>query len=175
MQEVRFLCRMFKIRILWDIYVIGEINNMMLMMLKKEFQIVGLKGRGEFINFINEVPLLAKQLSSRSNEILNSTETEIALFEPRKDEEHRIGDYYVGFIVSEKLKKIPTGMDYIETNSFYVTTRGNISNIGELHLNLLNWAKEQGYQRDIDSYIIETYHPFGEGDEEVQIYLPIQV
>lgn len=43
------------------------------------------------------------------------------------------------------------------------------------HMNLLNWAKEQGYQRDFDSYIIETNHPTGEGDEEVQIYLPIQV
>jgi hypothetical protein len=38
----------------------------------------------------------------------------------------------------------------------------------------MNWAEEQGYQRDLDSYIIETYHPMEEGGEEVQIYLPIQ-
>ncbi|MEH7180184.1 hypothetical protein [Neobacillus vireti] len=62
----------------------------------------------------------------------------------------------------------------IETNRSYITTRGNISNLGELHLNLLNWGEEQGYQRDLDAYIIETYHPIGEGDEEVQIYLAIQ-
>jgi hypothetical protein len=147
---------------------------MSFMMVKKEFKLVGLKGSGEFVNFGNEVPLLAKQLLSRSNEILNPTETEIALFEPKKDEEHRIGHYYVGLIVSEKLNEVPTGMDYIETNKSYITTRGNISNLGELHLNLLNWAEEQGYQRDLDSYIIETYYPMGEGDEEVQIYLPIQ-
>ncbi|MGA3674465.1 hypothetical protein [Lysinibacillus agricola] len=61
------------------------------MMVKKEFKLVGFKGSGEFINFGNEVPLLAKQLLSRSNEILNPTETEIALFEPKKDEKHRVG------------------------------------------------------------------------------------
>ncbi|WP_249596599.1 GyrI-like domain-containing protein [Peribacillus frigoritolerans] len=147
---------------------------MSFMMVKKEFKVVGLKGSGEFVNFGNLVPLLAKQLLSRLNEILNLTENEIALFEPKKDEEHRIGHYYVGLIVSEKLNEVPTGMDYIEINKSYITTRGNISNLGKLHLNLLNWAEEQGYQRDLDSYIIETYHPMGEGDEEVQIYLPIQ-
>jgi hypothetical protein len=144
------------------------------MMVKKEFKLIGLKGSGEFVNFGNEVPLRAKQLLSRSNEILNPTETEVALFEPKKDEEHRIGHYYVGLIVSEKLNEVPIGMDYIEINKSYITTRGNISNLGELHLNLMNWAEEQGYQRDLDSYIIETYHLMGEGDEEVQIYLPIQ-
>lgn len=147
---------------------------MSFMMVKKEFKLVGLKGSGEFVNFGNEVPLRAKQLLSRSNEILNPTENEIALFEPKKDEEHRIGHYYVGLIVSEKLYEVPTGMDYIEINKSFITTRGNISNLGELHLNLLNWAEEQGYQRDLDSYIIETYHLMGECNEEVQIYLPIQ-
>ncbi|WP_035321715.1 GyrI-like domain-containing protein [Peribacillus kribbensis] len=144
-------------------------------MVNKEFKLVGLKGSGEFVNFGNEVPLLAKQLLSRSNEILNPTETEIALFEPKKNEEHRIGHYYVGLIVNEKLNDVPTGMDYIETNKSYITTRGDISKLGELHHNLLIWAEEQGYQRDLDSYIIETYHPMREGAEEVQIYLPIQV
>jgi predicted transcriptional regulator YdeE len=151
----------------------GEVN-MSFMKVKKEFKLVGLKGSGEFVNFGTEVPILAKQLLSRSSEILNPTETEIALFEPKKDKEHRIGNYYVGLVVTEKLNEVPSGMDYIETNKSYVTKRGNISNLEELHMNLLNWAKEQGYQRDLDSYIIETYHPMGEGEEEeVQIYLPI--
>ena len=42
---------------------------MSIMLVKKEFKLVGLKGIGEFVNFGNEVPLLAKQLLSRSNEI----------------------------------------------------------------------------------------------------------
>ncbi|WP_099355089.1 GyrI-like domain-containing protein [Fredinandcohnia onubensis] len=148
---------------------------MSFMVVKKEFKLVGLKGRGEFANYGNEVPLLAKKLLSRSNEIQNRTETEIALFEPKKDEDHKIGHYYVGLVVSEKSNAVPTRMDYIETTNHYITTRANISKLGELHLNLLNWAAEQGYQRDLNSYIIETYHPMGEGEEEVQIYLPIHV
>ncbi|MEQ2527323.1 AraC family transcriptional regulator [Robertmurraya yapensis] len=147
---------------------------MAFMKVRKEFKVVGLKGSGEFINFGNEVPLLAKQVLSRANEILDPTETEIALFEPKRDEEHRIGQYYVGLIVNERLSKVPIGMDYMETNKSYVTTRGNISNLGELHVQLLNWSEEQGYQRDLDSYIVETYHPIGDGEEEVQIYLPIK-
>ncbi|MFD1779140.1 GyrI-like domain-containing protein [Fredinandcohnia salidurans] len=148
---------------------------MSFMMVQKEFKLVGIKGSGEFVNFGNEVPLLAKKLLSRSREIKDLTETEIALFEPKKDEDHKIGHYYVGLIVSEKSNDVPTGMEYIETTNHYITTRGNISKLGELHLNLLNWASEQGYKRDLNSYIIETYHPIGEGEEEVQIYLPIHV
>lgn len=141
---------------------------------KKEFKLVGLRGSGEFVNFGVEVPLLAKQFLRRSNEIIIPTEAEIAVFEPKKDDDHRIGHYYVGLMVSEILKEVPSGMDFIETNNIYVSTRGNISNLGELHLNLLKWAEQQGYERNLDSYIIETYHPIGEGEEEVQIYLPIQ-
>lgn len=144
------------------------------MKVKKEFKLVGLRGSGEFVNFGNEVPLLAKQVLSRANEILNPTETEIALFEPKRDEEHIIGHYFVGLIVNERSSKVPTGMDYIEASKSYVTTRGNITNLEDLHVNILKWSKEQGYQRDLDSYIVETYHPIGEGEEEVQIYLPIK-
>ncbi|MGD7043449.1 GyrI-like domain-containing protein [Jeotgalibacillus proteolyticus] len=139
----------------------------------KEFKLVGLKGSGEFVTFGNEVPLLAKQLLSRSNEILNATETEIALFEPKKGENHSRGHYYVGLIVNKKVNKVPTGMEYIETNNNYITIRGNMSNLRELHLKVLNWSEERGYERDLDSYIVETYHP-NEVEEEVQIYLPIQ-
>lgn len=146
---------------------------MSFLMKKKEFKIVGLKGSGEFANFGSEVPLLAQQLLARSTEIQNRTDTEIALFEPKKDKEHKVGHYFVGLIVSEKVTEIPIRMEYIETGKWYITTRGNISNLGELHLNLMNWAEGQGYQRDLESYIIETYHPLKDGDEEVQIYLPI--
>jgi effector-binding domain-containing protein len=76
--------------------------------------------------------------------------------------------------VSEKLDEVPLGMNYVETKTSYIATRGNITNLGELYSNLLNWAKEHGYQRDLNAYIIETYHPIGDGEEEVQIYLPIQ-
>lgn len=142
-------------------------------MVKKEFKMIGLKGGGEYANFGREVPLLAKQLLSRLEEIDSSTESEIALFEPKKDFDHTTGCFYVGLIVPEKINNIPTGMEYIETSNNYITTRGNIADLEELHKNLLSWGTEQGYERDLDSYIIETYHPVSEG-EEVEICLPIK-
>lgn len=141
-------------------------------MIKKEFKLVGLKGNGEYKNFGSEVPLLAKRLLSRSNEIDFPTGSEIALYEPKKSSEHTTGNFYVGLTVTERVNKIPTGMDYLETNNHYITTRGNIMELDKLHEDLLNWGTDQGYKRDLDSYIIETYHPVSEG-EEVEIYLPI--
>ncbi|BAK16397.1 uncharacterized protein SSIL_1974 [Solibacillus silvestris StLB046] len=141
-------------------------------MIKKEFKLVGLKGSGEYQNFGSEVPLLAKRLLSRSDEIDYQIESEIALFEPKKSDEHKTGNFFVGLIVRGKVNKIPAGMDYLETNNHYITTRGNIMELEKLHENLLNWGTVQGYKRDLDSYIIEIYHPVSEG-EEVEIYLPI--
>lgn len=140
---------------------------------KKNFKVVGLKGSGAFDNLGNEVPTLAKQLLSRSNEIQNHSGIEIALFEPKRDSNHIVGDYYVGLIVNDTFNEVPLGMDFIETTQHYVTTRGKISNIGNLHLHLLKWADEQGYTRNLDSYIVETYHPIEDEEEEIQIYLPI--
>ncbi|MFJ7826690.1 GyrI-like domain-containing protein [Psychrobacillus sp. NPDC096623] len=140
---------------------------------KKVFRVVGIKGGGAFANFGAEVPTLARHFITRVDEVKNHSGTEIALFEPKKDGNHLEGHYYVGFIVNETLKQVPDGMDYIETDQSYVTTRGNILNIDHLHNQLLKWADDQGYKRDLDSYIVETYHPVEDGEEEVEIYLPI--
>ncbi|WP_096273246.1 AraC family transcriptional regulator [Paucisalibacillus globulus] len=139
----------------------------------KDFKAVGMKGYGAFSNFANDVPSLAQQVMLRSNEIQSQTGVEVAFFEPKKDENHLEGQYYVGLIVPNPVKEVPVAMDYIETEQHYVTTRGKITRIGELHSSLLGWANEQGYKRDLDSYIVETYHPIEGGEEEVEIYLPI--
>lgn len=140
---------------------------------KVEFNVVGIKGRGAFENLSIEVPKLAKQLISRSDEIQNHLGIEIALFEPKKGSDHHEGEYYVGLKVKDSLIEVPYGMDFIEIAQVYVSTRGKISNIGNLHSQLLRWTEEQGHTRNFESYIIETYHPVEEGEEEVQIYLPI--
>ncbi|WP_234998436.1 hypothetical protein [Salirhabdus sp. Marseille-P4669] len=51
---------------------------------------------------------------------------------------------------------VPAGMEYMELNQRYITTRGNISKLEELHLNLVDWAEGKGYRRDLDSYIVES-------------------
>ncbi|MFX3673537.1 MAG: GyrI-like domain-containing protein [Paenisporosarcina sp.] len=141
---------------------------------QKKFKVIGIENSGLFANFENEVPASARQFLSRANEIENRSETEIALFEPKKNEHHLEGRYYVGLIVKEALEEVPSGMDYIELTHEYVTTRGKISEVGELHMQLLTWADTQGYQRNLESFIVETYHPIGNGEEEVEIYIPIQ-
>ncbi|MBS4192223.1 effector binding domain-containing protein [Bacillus sp. FJAT-49705] len=141
---------------------------------KKIFRVVGIKGCGAYANFGPEVPKLAQQFLTRLDEVENHSGTEIALFEPR-DSNHLEGHYYVGLIVNEALKEVPVGMDYIETAQSYVTTRGRIININNLHSHLLKWADDQGYKRDLESHIVETYHPMENGEEEVEIYLPIHI
>lgn len=141
--------------------------------LTRTFKVVGLKGKGPFENFDKEVPALAKQLLNRSQEIKNHTGVEMALFEPKRDKNHRVGEYYVGLMVDQASSDVPQGMAFMETTHQYVTTRGKISKIGTIHLDLLQWANEQNYTRNLDSYIVETYHPMEDGEEEVQIYLPI--
>ncbi|WP_245680499.1 GyrI-like domain-containing protein [Bacillus marinisedimentorum] len=133
-----------------------------------------LKRNWGICKFGTEVPVLAQQLLLRSNEIHNHSETEIAFFQPKKDLNHLEGHYYAGLIVNDPLNDVPPGMSFIETAQSYVTTRGKVSNIGNLHAQLLKWAKKQGYQRDLESYIVETYHQMEKG-EEVEIYLPVRL
>ncbi|WP_233260510.1 AraC family transcriptional regulator [Paenisporosarcina sp. OV554] len=112
-------------------------------MVKKEFKVVGIKNRGAFANFGSEVPVLAQQFMSRTNEIQNSSDTEIALFEPKRGENHLEGNYYVGLNVVDKAKEVPSGMEYIEATQYYVTTRGKITDVEDLHMHLLKWADEK--------------------------------
>jgi predicted transcriptional regulator YdeE len=140
---------------------------------KKIFRVVGIRGNGPYTNFGTDVPKLAEQFLLRLNEIENNSGKEIALFEPKRDANHLEGDYYVGIIVNDTIKEVPVGMEFIETAQYYITTRGKGNNIPNLHSNLLKWADEQSLSRNLESYIVETYHPMENGEEEVEIYLPI--
>lgn len=139
------------------------------------FRIVGVKGGGAFVNFGTEVPKLAKQFLTRLDEVENHSGIEVALFEPKMDANHLEGHYYVGVIVNETLKEVPVGMDYIEIAQSYVTTRGKTTNIDNVHKKLLKWADDQGYKMDLESHIVETYHPIENSEEDVEIYLPIHL
>jgi predicted transcriptional regulator YdeE len=140
---------------------------------KKSFRVVGIKGSGPYTNFGTDVPKLAEQFLVRLDEIENNSGKEIALFEPKRESNHLVGDYYVGIIVNETIPEVPVGMELIETAHYYITTRGKMNNITNLHSNLLKWANENGLKRNLESYIVETYHPMENGEEEVEIYLPI--
>ncbi|WP_175987458.1 GyrI-like domain-containing protein [Bacillus sp. Marseille-Q1617] len=139
----------------------------------KHIRLVGMKGKGTFDSFGTEVPKAAQQFLARADEIKHRSGTEVAIFEPKKDENHLEGSYYVGMIVDQPLTDVPSGMEFIELSGEYVMTRGNMDQIGSLHHNLVKWADENGYTHELDSYIVETYHPLENGGEEVEIYLPV--
>ncbi|MDR7071618.1 AraC family transcriptional regulator [Fictibacillus barbaricus] len=140
----------------------------------KNFKLVAQKGNALYVNFGLEVPKAAQQLLVRKKEIENCTETEIAIFEPKKTDDHLEGEFYVGMIVTGAPAETPLGLHYIELNHDYVSTKGNIKNLENLHSYLLNWTIRKGYKRNLDAYIVETYHLLEDGAEEVGIYLPIQ-
>jgi predicted transcriptional regulator YdeE len=141
---------------------------------KKSFRVVGIKGSGPYTSFGTDVPKLAEQFLVRLDEIENHSGKEIALFEPKRDANHLDGDYYVGVIVNESINEVPVGMEFIETAvQYYISTRGKMNKIANLHSNLLQWSDENGLTRNLESYIVETYHQMENGEEEVEIYLPI--
>lgn len=140
---------------------------------KKTFYIVCIRGQAAFKDYGEVVPNLARKFFSRIEEVAQSIGTEIAIFEPQKDAEHHEGFFYVGVIVNEPLVEVPDGMDFITLSHTYVSLRGNMNNIEQLHKQLMNWSIEQGYVRDLESLIVETYHPLANGQEEVEIFLPI--
>lgn len=47
--------------------------------------------------------------------------------------------------------------------------------IDYLHNTVLEWGNENGYKRDLESFIVETYDPIDNGEEDVEIYLPVQL
>ncbi|MFC4408989.1 effector binding domain-containing protein [Chungangia koreensis] len=139
----------------------------------KSFKAIGVKGYGKYEDFEDLVPKTAREFLMRREEFLNAADTEIALYEPKKDAGHIEGQFFVGLIVNETPEVIPSQMEYIEESGGYVTTRGNIKEISSLHQRLTKWSEESGYERDTGAFIVETYHPLPNGEEEVEIYWPI--
>ncbi|PFA63044.1 AraC family transcriptional regulator [Bacillus sp. AFS015802] len=141
---------------------------------EKTFRMVGLKGEGTFADFGTEVPKLAGQLLEKLHEVNAVTGPEIALYEPKRDENHLKGIYYVGITVEEPLTDLPEEMTYLELKEDYATTKGDVHHVGDLHSHLVKWIDEKGYQRKADAYIVETYRPTEDDGEEVVVYLPLQ-
>lgn len=137
------------------------------------FKVIGVKGISKYADFGSEVPKLAQEFLTRRGEIQNSTNTEIALYEPKKDKDDEEGQYFVGLILNEYPEVIPPRMEYREESGDYVTVRGNMKEIETLHHRLSQWSEEHGYKRDLGSKIVEVYHPLAYGEEEVEVYLPV--
>ncbi|WP_226537473.1 GyrI-like domain-containing protein [Fictibacillus halophilus] len=140
--------------------------------INKVFQVVGMKNKGLYSNFGSEVPKNAQRFMSRIDEIKNPLGIEVSLFEPKKGEDHKEGQYYVGVLVKDKIDEVPSGMEYIKISGEFVSTKGSMTVVSDLYTSLQKWSKEHGYHPTQESYFIEMYLPVEEG-EEVEIYIPI--
>ncbi|WP_430787545.1 GyrI-like domain-containing protein [Virgibacillus flavescens] len=138
----------------------------------KAFKIIGKKHSCAFGDYASEVPKHAQNFMEEATRIQNHTGIEVSLFEPKKDETHVEGIYYVGVLVSEPVEIAPEHMEYLEVEDEFVTIRGKMTNVSDLYSELLAWAEEQGYIINQNDYIVETYHPVEIG-EEVEVYIPI--
>ncbi|MFD1019125.1 hypothetical protein ACFQ2J_07965 [Thalassobacillus hwangdonensis] len=108
---------------------------------------------------------------NRLKEIEGHTGVEVALYEPKKGEQHLEGEYYVGVMMEEPPSQTPDGMEYINLSRDYVSIRGKIGEVGTLHAQLQEFAEETNGKIDSNDWIVETYHPTETG-EEVTVYLP---
>lgn len=136
----------------------------------KTFKAAGLHGFGAFADFGTDVPELAGKFLNQLKANGSEPATEAAFYEPKKDDHHLEGYFFAGMIGHEEH---PENMDRLDMHEQdYVTVRGSLGQIADLHRELSVWAAEQGYERDLETYIVETYHP-AENGEEVEIYLPV--
>lgn len=133
---------------------------------------VGIRSNGPFAEFGTIVPDVAREVMARSCEIKSSSGTEIAVFEPKRSDDHLQGEFIAGLLVEQPMRDVPVGMTYIEIEGKFATARGNTTGLKDLHADLLKWAACHGYKIDQNEYIVEIYFPADHG-EDVEIYLPL--
>jgi predicted transcriptional regulator YdeE len=144
----------------------------MCQVVKREFKVIAVKHRGLYKDFKELVPKAAHQFLQRVPKL---TGTEISVYEPKASDSHTEGTFYVGVLVNGELDTLPEGTEFLDIQHTYAMIRGKGTEMGSLYSSLDQWIDEQGYVRDTwESYILETYHPVGNGGEEVEIYIPIK-
>jgi predicted transcriptional regulator YdeE len=138
----------------------------------REFKVIAVKHRGLFKDYAKLVPQAAQQFSQSAS---NLSGTEITVYEPKVNESHAEGTFYVGLLVNDELAALPEGAELLEIQHSYGMIRGKGSEMSSLYSLLDQWIDEQGYTRDtLENFILETYHPVENEGEEVEIYIPIK-
>lgn len=141
----------------------------------KEFKAVGMRNRGLFRDYATLVPKAAQYFLKRAHDIPNSTGVEVSIYEPKRDQTHREGTFFVGCLVNGDAESLPEGMEYIRAENSYATIRGKVTEMGQLYSELDKWIGEQGYQyRSPEHYILEVYCPVENDTEDVEVYVPIK-
>jgi len=143
-----------------------------------EFVFVGFKFSGYFNDYPTLIPEAAKKVKARKDEIVDSTETFAILYEPQKGKEHKIGFFYVGYIVSGDPVSSSDDAEVITINGKYVSALGTINQMADIYSYIGSWITEKGFKQIWpDTLFVEIYNKPIEtevtGNEEVQVCLPI--
>ncbi|CAM3722286.1 GyrI-like domain-containing protein [Mesobacillus thioparans] len=143
----------------------------MCQVVNKEFKVIGMKHSGPFESYAQLVPQAARQSLQR---MPNYKGTEVTVYEPKENNNHVEGTFYVGICVEDKPVSLPEEMEFLEIQHTYGMISGHGNEMGKLYSTLDEWIDGQGYQKELDgNYIIETYHPIENDIEMVEIYIPI--
>lgn len=144
-------------------------------LVEKKFKVVGERNTGAFKEYAELVPKAAQQFLKRLDEIPGHTGVEVSVYEQPKTQGQAEGIFYVGVLVEERSETLPSEMEYLEFQQHYAVTRGKIAKMGELYSYLDGWIAAQGYQYESsEHYIVEIYCPVENGEEEVEVHVPVK-
>ena len=144
----------------------------MCQVVKKEFKIIAKKHTGLYKDYAELVPKAAQQFLQRAS---NLAGTEVSVYEPKANESHTEGTFYVGILVDDKIDTLPEGAEFLNIEQSYGMIRGKGTEMSSLYSSLGQWIDVQGYERDtLENLILETYHPVENDVEEVEIYIPVK-
>jgi effector-binding domain-containing protein len=141
----------------------------------KEFKIVGVRNKGLFEDYAELVPRAAHQFLQNASRIQHNTGIEVTVYEPKADENHAEGTFFVGLLVNEQMDTLPEGMEYLHLKHSYAVIKGKGNQISSLYSTLDRWIENEGYERDTPEHnILEVYHPVENDVEEVEIHIPVE-
>jgi predicted transcriptional regulator YdeE len=140
----------------------------------KEFKLVCQENKGLFTDYGMLVPQAAQRFLQLAASI-PLRGNEVTVYEPRRDEAHEEGTFFVGQSVDNKPASLPEGIEYMEVQHTYAMCRGKGSEMASLYSHLDQWIVDQSISRaDQEQFILEVYYPVTGNEEEVEIYIPVK-
>jgi hypothetical protein len=144
--------------------------------------VIGYRYTGRFDEYAKLVKQAFDELRGKLEDIPEKTGQTIAIYEPKKNEEHVEGFFYVGCIVEAEPSStvLQDGSEYLRLAGTYACANGTIGQMSTIYTFVEQWIKENGYrQLWPDTLFVERYEfPIPEGDitgeEPVMVMLPIE-
>ncbi|RED59176.1 hypothetical protein [Cohnella lupini] len=145
---------------------------------KLDFSFVGYKFSGLFSEYADLIPRSLREVMQKKGTTHNQLETTVILYEPCKGEDHKIGYFYIGNMVTKEQTNLSNEAELIRINGQYATSSGTIDQMASIYSYISSWIEGNGYKPIWpDALFIEIYEkplqPEVTWKEEVQVYLPV--